>query len=152
MCSGCDTQQEIYSDCHHYKRTTTIKQCLNHPNPTWYEEAQARQRTLYVINPGLCRKCYCAKEEIIFKYYDILSELYDLLRLWPRNVDGDVVVDVQGQLIPFLKTTRAVEIFPLDDYSVGQVFFAYDSQQHIIDQREIQLARFRQRQGVWGDG
>ena len=156
MCQGCIRLQEVYAECGHVKRHVVVYTCAQHPDARPEDcGAQLPHRLLY--KPSLCRSCYCAEEERIFRETQHTLRLFILFKAWPRDDKGDVLIENTYQLVDYLcgrgMTSEAVSTWLLSiDFEDGQILELPRSREHIIARRDRSLQELRDEQGVWGDG
>ena len=150
MCNGCIGLSEVYADCGHKKRFVVIYPDPNHPEPKM-TLLPTRLPNHYLEKPSLCKECYCKKEEKIFEICDVAIELYEALRNWPRDRNGDIEVDIEGRLKGYLDTFP--DFRDMASYvEEGEVIEAPLCPDDCIANRTKELKRLREDQGIWGDG
>ena len=156
VCQGCIVLQEVYAECRHVKQHVVVYTCAQHPDAR-PEDCGTQLPDRLLFKPHLCRSCYCAEEEHIFRVTQETLRLFILFKDWPRDERGDVVIENTYQLVDYLcglgMGPEAVSLWLLSiDFEDGQILELPSSREHIIARRDRILQELRDEQGVWGDG
>ncbi len=153
----CHAVTRVHSRCHHARHSTDLYPCDKGYNSTHGCNAQRfTDKTLTISHPSLCVDCYRVEETFICEQFE---EEMGLLR---DNAERAVEAlqqtnDLHGSKLAECKNEdekraeirrHAHEIAKMDDFVAN----CYSDLQDLADEKKDELRRFRDEQGVWGDG
>ena len=153
----CHAVSELHADCQHTKRTSNLYPCeAGFQTGTGCNAQRFTSQLVTVISPSVCVDCYRLIEARICHEADVERE--ELLESIERAMDTmETANELHAAKLAVCKdeaekmaeierhTEKVVEI---DDIIVEW----QETLEDLAEEKKDTLAKFREEQGVWGDG